>query len=350
MSVMHRPTDLAAPATSAAHRVSPPATPYHAPLWLPGAHLQTIVPSLFGQIHAIDYRRVRWETPDDDFIDVDWINADLPDAPLLVIFHGLEGSSQSRYALALSHQAASLEWRCAVVHFRGCSGELNRAPRFYHSGDSDEIDWVLRRMRDQWPRAPLHVAGISLGGNVLLKWLGERGSEAAGLVRSAAAISAPLDLAAGGHALSSGFNLIYTRMFLKSLKPKCLLKLEQHPGLFDRDTMLAARNLYEFDNVVTAPLHGYRDTDDYWSRAASKPHLGGIEVPTLILNARNDPFMPGSSLPLAHEVSNAVTLEFPDQGGHVGFQAPRAAGGSHWLSRRILSFLGDGHATPPSFQ
>lgn len=340
MSVMQRPTDLLPTAAPAAAR-------YRAPLWLPGAHLQTIVPSLLGRDDARAYRRVRWSTPDDDFIDVDWVDAQLPDAPLLVIFHGLEGSSKSRYALALSHQAANHGWRCAVVHFRGCSGELNRAPRFYHSGDSNEIDWVLRRMRSQWPIAPLHVAGVSLGGNALLKWLGERGSEAAGLVRSAAAISAPLDLAAGGHALSSGFNLIYSRMFLNSLKPKCLLKLEQHPGLFDRDIMMAARNLYEFDNVVTAPLHGYRNTDDYWLRAASKPHLGGIAVPTLILNARNDPFMPGSSLPQAHQVSNAVTLEFPDEGGHVGFLAQRSAGGSHWLPQRILDFLGDGHAAPP---
>jgi uncharacterized protein len=312
--------------------------PYQAPWWLPGAHLQTIVPAVRGWPHALHYRRERWDTPDQDFIDIDWIDA-APDSKLLVVFHGLEGDSQSRYALALASQARVLGWSCAVVHFRGCSGELNRAPRFYHSGDSTEINWVLQRMRQLRPAAALHVAGISLGGNALLKWLSERGSEAASLIASAAAISAPLDLAAGGHALSAGVNMIYTRMFLNSLKPKCLQKLEQYPRLFDRERMLAARNLYEFDNVVTAPLHGYRDTNDYWARAAAKPGLHAIVVPTLVLNARNDPFMPGHALPRPGEVSRAVTLEQPDAGGHVGFHACATQGGADWLPRRIFSYF-----------
>ncbi len=316
--------------------------PYARPIWLPGAHLQTIVPALLGWRPGICYRRERWETPDGDFIDLDWIDAARTDAPLLAVFHGLEGSSRSRYAQALAHQAARLGWSCAVVHFRGCSGEPNRAARFYHSGDSDEIDWIVRRLRLRHPRAPLHMVGISLGGNALLKWLAERGTDAAALVRGAAAVSAPLDLAAGGHALSSGFNLIYTRMFLKTLKAKSLEKLRHYPGLFDVDAMLAARNLYEFDNVVTAPLHGYRDTDDYWTRAASKPLLHGIKTPTLILNARNDPFMPERSLPAATEVSGDVTLDFPTTGGHVGFIATRDGGGTHWMPRRVFSFLNQG--------
>jgi len=313
------------------------------PLWLPGGHLQTIVPAVFGRRPGMSYRRERWETPDADFIDLDWIDAKQDDAPLLVVFHGLEGSSRSRYSQALAHQAGASGWSCVVVHFRGCSGEPNRAPRFYHSGDSNEIDWIMRRLHSKLRATPLHAVGISLGGNALLKWLAERGSEAAQLVRSAAAISAPVDLPSGGHALSSGFNLVYARMFLKSLKAKSLVKLQHYPGLFDRGTMLAARDLYQFDNVVTAPLHGYRDTDDYWRRAASKPLLGGITTPTLILNALNDPFLPAHALPTTAQVSTQVTLDFPATGGHVGFLANAAHGGGKWMPQRVMFFLNHGY-------
>jgi len=332
----------AAVAANAGPPGAPLAHAYAPPFWLPGAHLQTIVPALRGWAIPVRYRRERWDTPDGDFIDLDWVDG-ARDAPRMVLFHGLEGSSCSRYALAMASAAQARGWSCAVVHFRSCSGELNRAPRFYHSGDSGEIDWVLRRLQEQRPDLALHAVGISLGGNALLKWLGERGSAAAAIVTSAAAISAPLDLQAGGRSLSSGINLIYTRMFLETLKPKSLQKLAQYPGLFDRAALLAARDLHAFDNIVTAPLHGYRDTDDYWTRASSKPVLGGITTPTLILNARNDPFMPGQALPDAADVSSTVRLETPAQGGHVGFHASRAAGGAHWLPQRVFSFFTAGY-------
>jgi len=325
---------------------TPPGTPpgpYRAPRWLPGGHAQTIVPALAGWPAPVSYRRVRLEAPDGDFVDLDVSEGATPDAPLLLVFHGLEGHSRSRYSLALASHARAHGWACAIAHFRGCGGELNRAPRFYHSGDSAEIDWIVRRVQADHVRAaggkpsPLYVAGISLGGNALLKWLAEQGSAATSLVQAAVAVSAPLDLAAGGASLSRGLNMIYTRMFLKTLKPKCLAKLEQHPGLFDRDAMLAARDLYEFDNVVTAPLHGFRDTDDYWARASAGPHLSGIAVPTLVLNARNDPFMPGTALPTV--ASAAVRLEYPEEGGHVGFVATAARGGNDWLPRRVFSWF-----------
>jgi predicted alpha/beta-fold hydrolase len=226
-------------------------------------------------------------------------------------------------------------WSGAVPHFRGCSGEPNRTARFYHSGDSLEVDWIMARLRARAP-GPLYAAGVSLGGNALLRWLGESGS-AADFVTAAAAISAPLDLARGGEALSSGFNMLYTRMFLQTLKPKCLAKLEQFPGLFDREALLAARDLYAFDNVVTAPLHGYRDTDDYWHRASARHVLMDITVPTLVLNARNDPFLPGEHLP--GSAARAVTLEYPEEGGHVGFPVGPFPGRIDWLPRRILSFF-----------
>lgn len=311
---------------------------YSAPFWLPGGHLQTIYPAKLMRPPEVAMRRERWDTPDGDFIDVDFVDGE-PGRPLLVLFHGLEGSSSSHYARAMMAHLASLGWSGAVPHFRGCSGEMNRAPRFYHSGDDEEIDWILQRMaghRLASDSSAFFATGVSLGGNALLRWLGTRGRETL-FIDAAAAISAPLDLAAGGAALSTGFNMRYTQNFLETLKPKCLEKLAQYPGLFDGERMLAARDLYEFDNVVTAPLHGFRDTDDYWHRASAKFVLSGIRVPTLILNARNDPFLPPRHLP--RRTAGAVMLEYPAEGGHAGFVTGHPRGSLDWLPRRIVRFL-----------
>ncbi|MFM0596092.1 hydrolase [Paraburkholderia dilworthii] len=316
---------------------------YRAPLWLPNRHAQTIVPSLFARRPTVALRRERWDTPDGDFIDLDWVVHDTPtapaaDAPLLVLFHGLEGSSASHYAMSLMAASREAGWHGVVPHFRSCGGELNRLPRFYHLADSDEVDWVLRRLRAAH-NGPIVVAGVSLGGNVLLRWLGERREEAAALISAAAAISTPIDVHAGGRALSQGFGLVYARSFLKTLKQKATQKLVQYPGLFDRDTMLASRNMYEFDNVVTAPLHGFRNTEDYWSQATTRPLLPYIQVPTLVLNARNDPFLPAEALPSRHEVSAAVELEQPKHGGHAGFMTGPFPGRIDWLARRVFGYL-----------
>ncbi|HSB22287.1 MAG TPA: alpha/beta fold hydrolase, partial [Burkholderiaceae bacterium] len=291
---------------------------WRAPRWLPGGNAQTIWPALLSRRPpAVHWRRERWDTPDGDFVDVDFVDAADAAAPLLVLLHGLEGSSRSHYALAFAHWARRAGWRYAVPHWRGCSGELNRLPRAYHSGDHHEVAWLLQRLRAA-AGGPLHVVGVSLGGNALLRWAGEVGERAAAWVHALASVSAPLDLAAGGRAIDAGFNrLVYARMFLRTMKAKALAKLAQYPGLFDRERLLAARTLYEFDNVFTAPLHGFRDTDDYWARASAKPHLAGIRVPTLALNACNDPFVPHASLP--QRGSEFVTLWQPAHGGHVGF-------------------------------
>ncbi len=285
----------------------------------------------------LGYRRERWDAPDGDFIDLDWIDGP-SDAPLVVLFHGLEGCSRSHYAAALMHAVSTCRWRGVVPHFRGCSGELNRLPRAYHSGDSAEIDWILRRL-GRALTAPLYAAGVSLGGNALLKWLGERGGEACQVVAAAAAVSAPLDLMAAGAALDHGFNLVYVRHFLATLKRKSQAKLDRFPGLFDGARMAAARTLREFDNVVTAPLHGFRDTDDYWTRASAKPLLRRVAVPTLLVNARNDPFLPEQSLPAAEELAPCVTPEFPAHGGHVGFAGGRFPGRLGWLPQRMLDYF-----------
>lgn len=317
---------------------------YRAPAWLPGGHLQTIYPATCIAKPAVAFRRERWDTPcGQDFIDVDLVDGE-PGAPCVMLFHGLEGSSNSHYARALMAAVQARGWHGAIPHFRGCSGEANLAPRFYHSGDAEELDWIIRRLRPRYP-GPFYVAGVSLGGNALLRWLGEQ-QHGAGIVDAAVAVSAPLDLAAGGAALSKGMNRIYTRMFLQTLKPKALAKLDQFPGLFDRDRLLAAKDLYGFDNVVTAPLHGYRDTDDYWHRASAKHVLHDITVPTLVLNARNDPFLPGRHLPAS--ASPAVTLQYTDTGGHVGFPNGPFPGRIDWLARRILHFFDTRAGAPAS--
>ncbi len=323
--------------------MSPAAAGYRAPKWLPGGHAQTIYPLLIKP-QPYPYLRARWETPDDDFIDLDWnATAACPafptDAPLVVLFHGLEGSSNSHYALSLMHALDAVGWGGVVVHFRGCSGEPNRLPRAYHSGDSDEIEWILRRLRKEHPRRPLFAIGVSLGGNALLKWLGERESATGEILQAAAGISAPLDLVACGHHLARGFNRVYTRHFLQTLIPNAAAKLERFPGLFDGQKLRRARTVFEFDDIVTAPLHGFAGADDYWTRCSSKPWLRGIRVPTLVLNALNDPFLPRRALPGASEVSAAVMLEQPREGGHVGFVTGSLPGRLDWLAQRVIGFF-----------
>ncbi|HEY6240741.1 MAG TPA: alpha/beta fold hydrolase [Burkholderiales bacterium] len=319
-----------------------PSASYRAPWWLPGGHLQTLYGAMFGN-SRVGWKRERWDTPDGDFIDVDRLPGPA-DAPLVALFHGLEGSSSSHYAVALARELARRGWRGAVPHFRGCSGEPNRLPRAYHSGDAEEIGWVLRRLRDESHGATLFAVGVSLGGNALLKWLGGD-ARAKDVLAAAAAVSAPVDLMAAGDALGRGFNLVYTHAFLATLKAKGEGKLESFPGLFDGKAMRRARTLRDFDNVVTAPLHGFRDTDEYWTRASAKPVLGRIAVPTLLLNARNDPFMPEVALPGRDEVSSVVRVEFPDQGGHAAFVSAPFPGNLDWMPQRVTAFFREAMAS-----
>ncbi|MCC6310939.1 MAG: hydrolase, partial [Trueperaceae bacterium] len=315
-----------------------PAPAYRAPRWLANPHLHTIYGSLLVGSPRVAYRRERWEAPDGDFVDTDHVDAP-PGAPWVVLFHGLEGSSASPYARMLMHRVGQRGWRGTVMNFRGCSGEPNRLPRAYHSGDWQEVDWVLSRIASRAGGAPVHAAGVSLGGNALLKWLGEKGEAARGTVASAAAVSAPLDLMAAGEALGRGFSLLYAKHFLATMKGRATDKHARFPGSFDYERMRRSRTLREFDDVVTAPLHGFRDTDDYWTRASSKPLLRRIAVPTLVLNARDDPFLPAQALPAPDEVSPAVTIEFPHRGGHVAFVSGPFPGHIGWLPERLLHFF-----------
>ena len=333
-------------------------TDYLAPPWLPGGHLQTIWPALWSrrfESTAPSWRRERWDTPDGDFVDVDFCEAQSSGAPgldhrhrpLLVLFHGLEGSSSSHYSQAFADWGLQNSCDIAVPHFRGCSGTLNLMPRAYHSGDHEEVDHLLRQFKqrvDAQSRPGLVAAGVSLGGNALMRWAGEHGQSAQQVVKAIATICAPLDLTASGKAIGEGINRqVYTRMFLRSMKPKAMAKLKQFPGLFDANKLMAAKDLYEFDDVFTAPLHGFQNTDDYWLRASALPVMAQVAIPALALNAQNDPFMPSSSLPTQKKVSTHVTLWQPTGGGHVGFASgalpghlkamPQAVG--QWLLQHI---------------
>jgi len=322
---------------------SVPASAFRGPAWLRGAHAQTIWPYLLPRI-AARYRRERVDTPDGDFWDFDWVGpADSsPETPLVILLHGLEGGSDSHYARALMAAIAERGWRGVVPHFRGCGGEPNRRPRAYHSGDHEEFDAMLAAIRERVP-APtvLYAAGVSVGGSVLLNWLGRHGRAASALLRAAAAVSTPLDLTAAGYAIDRGANRVYAWHFLQTLKPKSIAMARRFPDLLDADAIRRARTMYAFDDAVTAPLHGFAGTPDYWRRASSKPWLPQIAVPTLVLNAKNDPFVPDESLPRAAEASPHVVLEQPCAGGHVGFLAGSFPGSHGWLPRRLLDFFAD---------
>lgn len=313
---------------------------YEAPAWLKGPHAQTIWPLAIKGLRP-KMRRKRWTTPDGDFIELDFLPLQ-EKRPLVILFHGLEGSSRSHYARSLMRAARDRHWNGVVVHFRGCSGVPNQQPRAYHSGDIEELDWILRKLARRYPGVPRYAAGVSLGGNALLCWLGSQGVAAHKVIHKAAAISAPIDLTVSGHTLGQGFNRIYTRYFLSSLRKAAAYKAKHFPGIVDISRAITAKSLHEFDDAYTAPMHGFRDVADYWLRASAKPWLNQIELPTLMLNARNDPFLPAEALPSRRDVSPTVVLEQPDEGGHVGFVTGPFPGRLDWLPQRILSFFEEG--------
>ncbi|OGK96904.1 MAG: hypothetical protein A3J45_10680, partial [Candidatus Rokubacteria bacterium RIFCSPHIGHO2_02_FULL_69_13] len=250
---------------------------YQPPWWYRGRHLQTIWGPLFRRLRRPPLRRERWPTPDGDFLDLDWLEGD---SPLVVILHGLEGSSGSHYARGLLLEAAALGWRAVVFHFRSCSGELNRGPRLYHAGETSDLDWVIGRLIQREPATPLGLVGVSLGGNVALKWLGERGEGAPAQVRAAATISTPFDLTACALSLDRGLNRpLYTARFLRSMRAKVRAKRRLYDGLVNVPAALRARTFAVYDRLATAPINGFADERDYWARASSGPYLARIRRP-----------------------------------------------------------------------
>lgn len=317
---------------------------YRAPSWCPGGHLQTVIPARVTARPKVKYRREIVRTPDDDIVAWDWSTPEPadPKAPVLVHFHGLEGASDSHYAEALMHECARLGWRGVVAHFRSCGGLKNLKPRAYFAGDTEDNAWTLRTVKSRFPEAKLYAVGVSLGGNQVSKCLGELGREAVGLVEGAVSICAPIDLVAGSERIGKGVNTLYADMFLKTLKRKLEDKAVEYPDLFDLEAVRRCRTLYDFDEIYTAPVHGFKSAMDYWQKCSAKQFLPRVRVPLLLLNAKNDPFLPAWVLPTAAEMSASVLGEFPDEGGHVGFPEGKFAGDLMYLPRRVMKFFGTG--------
>jgi uncharacterized protein len=289
---------------------------------VPGAHARTIWGKLVRRPAVIPTRREEWETPDGDVVEIERLDAP-PHRPRLVLLHGLEGTVRSHYAQGTLGEAQRRGWGADLLLFRSCGGTINRARRFYHSGETSDLSLVVDRIMQDYPNAPLVLAGYSLGGNVLLKYLGERGADVPPAIRAAAAISVPFDLARGARHIDRGFARVYQASFMRSLKRKAYAKLARYPDLVDRARLDAARSIYDFDEVVTAPIHGFASADAYYAQSSALGYLKAIRrPPTLLLSAVDDPFLPPAVLDdvrAASRGSPALVLEFVEQGGHVGF-------------------------------
>ena len=315
--------------------------------WLPGPQLQTVGARLLRPRRGVQYERERLELVDGDFVDLDWVvDADgrSPDrdAPLVMVLHGLEGSSSSDYVRSTHRALVRQGLASLALNFRSCSGEPNRLPRFYHSGDTGDAAAVLALLRDRFPARRIGAIGFSLGGNVLLKLLGECGGGVReGLAPDAAvAISVPFDLSAGITTLERGLGPIYQHYFLRKLRRKLRLKADTLRGHVDVDALLAARTLRRFDGLGTAVLHGFRDAADYYRRASSKPYLAAIQVPTLLIHAADDPFLPASAIPRAEVEANPhLDAVFPEHGGHVGFVSGPPWAPVFWAEQTAAAFL-----------
>jgi len=309
---------------------------YRPPPGLANGHLQTILPSLLRRVKSVAYRRERIGTGDGDFIDLDW--ACCGGRRLAVLCHGLEGSSQSAYIKGMAKAFNQAGWDAVAYNYRGCSGEANRRLRAYHSGASDDLATVHRHITGHHACRRIGWIGFSLGGNLVLKYLGENGRALDKKQHWAAAVSVPCDLAASARRLDRPANRIYNWCFLRTLKAKARWKARRHPDRIDLPKLAAARTLKAFDDLFTAPVHGFRDAEDYWRRCSSLGFLDRIRVPTLVINALNDPFLDGPCFPYdAARRNPMLLLETPRSGGHVGF-LPRSRNGLFWHEARILQF------------
>ncbi|MFQ5780745.1 MAG: YheT family hydrolase [Nitrospiria bacterium] len=314
--------------------------------WCRGRHLQTVWRKLFGETPPLPLKRERWETPDDDFLDLDFLDpsspsSDFDKAPTVLFLHGLEGSSRAKYILGMLRCTHRMEWRGVALNFRSCSGEINRQRRFYHSGETTDLDWVVRRLRTLRPGSPLFIVGVSLGGNVLLKWLGEKGGEADGTIQAAVAISVPYDLGVAARLVDRGVSRIYGLAFLRTLKQKALLKARQYPDLVDPDVVRRIESFAEFDDKVTAPIHGFSSGIDYWTQSSSQKFLSGVRRPTLLIHAKDDPFLPITYLPKREILqSKWLITDIQPTGGHAGFvQGSRPWRATYWAESRAMEFL-----------
>jgi predicted alpha/beta-fold hydrolase len=307
--------------------------------WLKNPHLQTIFAATLRPSPRLRVRRERIELPDGDFLDLDWMEGSAPaGAPIALLLHGLTGSIRSKYARGLMRRFDAHGWRAVLMHFRGASGEPNRLPRGYHSGETGDVDYVARLLHEREPSVPMAAIGYSLGGNVLLKWLGEKGADVP--VRTGVAISVPFDLRLCAHAIRAGFSRIYQDRLLRLMRASVRLKFSSLEPPFPLPDLNRLRDFFEYDDAVTAPLHGFAGVDDYYDRSSSRHYLKGIRIPTLVLHALDDPFMSPDVVPHADEISDTVRLELSAHGGHVGFVASRGRARPYfWLEERIPAHL-----------
>ena len=309
--------------------------PFKPAWWCRGPHMQTLWPYLFRRTPHVELRRERLELPDGDFLDLDW--TDNIHGPIVIVLHGLEGSSDSKYARGLLKAVHEHGWRGVVMHFRGCSGEPNRLPRSYHSGETGDLAYVVDLLRQREPDAPLFVVGFSLGGNVLLKWLGEVGSQAP--IKAAVAVSVPFLLGESAKRLDQGFSRVYQWGLMRSMRNAVAEKRRRMKLPLKIENLSALKTFRDFDEHVTAVLHGFAGADDYYARSSSRQYLKGIQIPTLIVQSRDDPFMTDAVIPQNEELSTAIELELYDSGGHVGFVAGRHLWNpDYWLEGKILDW------------
>ena len=314
--------------------------------WVPGPHLQTLWGKLARRVADVPARLERWDTPDGDEIELHRLDASDPNdprIPRLLLLHGLEGTMRSHYLKGTLALAQSRGWAADVLVFRGCGSRMNRARRMYHSGETSDLAFVVERLVSEHPEQPLVLGGFSLGGNVLLKWLGERGRDLPPQLKGAVAMSVPFDLERGCRHIEQGFSRIYNRHFLRTLKVKAAKKLAQFPDAFDREALESATTLYAFDDAVTAPVHGFKSASDYYSQSSSLGFLSGIRTPTLLLSAIDDPFLPREVLDdvrIMAAYSGFLSLEFRSHGGHVGFVSGRLPfRGRFYGEERMIEFL-----------
>lgn len=311
---------------------------YRSPFFFRNGHLQTILPNLFRRVEGVAYVRRRMETADNDFLDLDWSSVEGNRVALLA--HGLEGNSTRPYVLGMVRALNRRGWDAVVWNFRGCSGEPNRKARFYHSGDTPDLHAVVTHVLQKTDYGQLALIGFSLGGNVVLKYLGELAGEVNPRIRAATVFSVPCDLATSSRKMAHPENAIYMKRFLKMLHEKIRAKMHLFPGEIHDRGFDRMRTFQDFDERYTAPLHGFMSAEDYWVKASSKPLLPRIAVPTLLVNALDDPFLAPSCYPCEEaENSSHFFLETPSTGGHVGFVTFRKDR-EYWSESRAVEFLG----------
>ncbi|MCZ6925322.1 MAG: hydrolase [Rickettsia endosymbiont of Ixodes persulcatus] len=306
--------------------------------WMTNAHLQTIWQTFFRRQPEVSTQRERLLLPDGDFVDLDWAGYE-EDAPIVLVLHGIAGSVESPYAKGMLRAIVDHGWCGIFMHFRGCSGEPNKLPRGYHSGETTDLASVVSELQERYPGKPIAAIGFSMGGNVLLKWLGETGAK--NPLAAAVAVSVPFELEKAANHINKGLFRLYQWWLLRDLREVLIKKFKKIKPPVGMGDLSKINSFWDLDNKITAPLHGFTDAHDYYHKASSRQFLKQIEVPTLILHSSDDPFMEKNAIAEASELSPKLTLELSDFGGHVGFVAGTPWKPTYWLEERIPQFLSE---------